>query len=69
MKCKNRQKNAIFLFFYKFYFHKKNKAIFYNKINKNAVAAVWDIDCEHLEFFDHNDQKYLEEIVKMIALL
>lgn len=32
-----------------------------------AVTAVLDIDSEHLNFFDHTDQHYLEKIVNMIS--
>lgn len=32
-----------------------------------AVTAVLDIDSEHLNFFDHTDQYYLEKIANIIS--
>lgn len=32
------------------------------------VAAVLDVDSEHLHYFDETDQKYLEALAKMIQL-
>jgi L-methionine (R)-S-oxide reductase len=38
-------------------------------ILKNEVVAVLDVDSEYLSHFDEIDQKYLEELAKIIAEL
>lgn len=35
-------------------------------IKNNEVAAVLDVDSEHLNYFDETDQQYLERIVQLI---
>lgn len=35
----------------------------------NVVVAVLDVDSEHLNFFDHTDQEWLERLCDDIALL
>jgi GAF domain-containing protein len=35
-------------------------------IRNNQVVAVLDVDSEHLDQYDETDQRFLEEIVKMI---
>jgi len=35
-------------------------------IKNNKVAAVLDVDSEHLNYFDETDQQYLERIVQLI---
>ena len=37
-------------------------------LRKGDVAMVLDIDSDQLSFFDETDQKYLEELVRFIAL-
>jgi len=34
----------------------------------NEVAGVLDVDSEHLDLFDETDERYLEQIVKLIEL-
>jgi GAF domain-containing protein len=37
-------------------------------IRNGVVAAVLDVDSEHLDHFDETDQQYLEEIVSLLEL-